>query len=187
MWTTTVIGLVSTLVLTVTFMLADGFFSHDLTQGKIFFNLITTSQAGMTYGVFAMMGFFAYLMVNYIALSIFRKPTIWRGLQIVLTIVTLVDLVVLPVYLLESHHAWYWYLILPIVLFVATHLVAKQKARETNEAAYVPAMFFLIVITTIEAWPALKQDEFKAITWMIVPLFLCNAWQIMQLHKLLRR
>jgi KinB signaling pathway activation protein len=187
MWTTTVIGLVSTLVLTGIFMVADGFFTDNLTQGKFVFNLITTSQAGMTYGVFAMMGFFAYLMVNYIALSIFRQPTIWRGLQIVLTIVTLVDLAVLPVYLLKDHHAWYLYLILPVVLLTATHFVAKRKARETNQAAYVPAMFFLVVITTIEAWPALKQDEFKAIAWMIIPLFLCNAWQIMQLHKLLRR
>lgn len=187
MWTTTAIGLGSTLLLTASFMVADGFITHDVTWSKFFFNLITTSQAGMTYGVFAMMGFFAYLMVNYIALSIFRKPTIWRGLQIVLTIVTVVDLVVLPVYLLEKHHDWYWYLILPVALVVATHVVAKQKARETNEAAYVPAMFFLIVVTSIEAYPALKSDDFKSIAWMMVPLFLCNAWQIMQLHKLLRR
>lgn len=187
MWTTTLIGLVSTLIITGAFMLADGFFNQHLSKGAVLFNLATTSQSGMTYGVFAMMGFFAYLMVNYIALSIFRQPTIWRGAQIVLTIVTLVDLVVLPVYLLNKHHDWYVYLILPVVLFGATHLAAKRKAKETNQAAYVPAVFFLVVVTSIEAWPALKSDDFKSIAWMIIPLFLCNAWQILQLHKLLRR
>lgn len=165
----------------------DQFFSTNISVGGYAFNFFNIFVTGMTFGVFAMMGFFAYLMVNYIALSIFRQPTIWRGVQIVLTIVTLVDLVVLPIYLLDKHHVWYLYLVLPIVLFAATHFVAKRKATETNQAAYVPAVFFLVVVTSIEAWPALKSDDFKSIVWMMIPLFLCNAWQILQLHKLLRR
>ena len=111
MWTTTLLGLASTALVSAVLMGIDQFFSTRISVGGYAFNFFNIFVTGMTFGVFAMMGFFAYLMVNYIALSIFRKPTIWRGVQIILTIVALVDLVVLPVYLLDSHHEWYLYLI----------------------------------------------------------------------------
>jgi KinB signaling pathway activation protein len=186
-WTTLGIGAIATLGTVAVLMALDNFFVLHLKVDGYLFNLFNTSVTGMMFGAFALMGFFSYLMVNYIALSIIRKPDLWKAIQIILTIIVLIDLVALPLYLLEHPKAWYWYMIVPILLVAASLYVARMKVKATNANAWVPTMFFMIVGTAIEVYPALKIDSFKEISFMLVPVFVCNAWQIMQLHKLVKR
>jgi KinB signaling pathway activation protein len=43
----------------------------------------------------------------------------------------------------------------------------------------------MLAITVLEAVPAIKQDNFASSLFMLAPLVVCNAWQILILHKVL--
>jgi len=48
----------------------------------------------------------------------------------------------------------------------------------------VPTVFFMLVFTLLETAIALRVNLTQAVVLMTVPLVICNAWQIMRLHKL---
>jgi KinB signaling pathway activation protein len=43
----------------------------------------------------------------------------------------------------------------------------------------------MTAVTVLEAVPALKLDNTASSLFMLAPLFVCNAWQILTLHKIL--
>ena len=55
----------------------------------------------------------------------------------------------------------------------------------TNRNAFVPTLFFMFAVTVLEAVPALKLDIAASTIFMLAPLLVCNAWQILTLHKIL--
>ena len=63
-------------------------------------------------------------------------------------------------------------------------ITAWQKAKQTNKDAFVPALFFMIVITVIEWMPTLRVNEKSWLYLMLIPLLVCNAYQLLILHKL---
>lgn len=186
-WSTLVVGGITAFLTSFVLMISDVRFLEELTAGGFIFNGINFFGSGLMYSVFSQMGFFAYLMINYIALSIIRRMELWKVVQVILTIVVLVDLVVLPLIQFESPKAWYVYLVIPVLLSLGAYLVGYYKVKATNPSAWIPTLFFMIAATAIEAVPALKVDHFADIAQMMIPLFACNAWQILQLHKLVRK
>lgn len=147
------------------------------------FNAFMMAIVGLMFGAFSHMGFFAYLTLNYIALSIFRKSYLWNALQGYCTLFAAGALG----YTLYNERVNDWlHWALPLALLACSGVVSYFKMKQTNKSAFIPSMFLLFTVTFIEAWPALQGDlNIAAIIFMMVPLFACNAYQIMMLHRLL--
>lgn len=139
--------------------------------------------------VLSQMGFFAYLTLRFIVLSVLRgKALYWDILQVVAVIIALFDLVYLRyTSFAAAGESWLPYTGLPLLILIVSLLVAYRKMQETNRSGFVPTLFFMTVVTILEAVPALKLNQPGYTLIMVIPLLVCNAWQIMQLHKLLQK
>ncbi len=139
---------------------------------------------GFIFSVISQMGFFAYLTLHRFGLGIFR--TIWNPVQLVLIAFVLFDLVYFRYqYFAEEGDGFLVYLIFPIVILIFGLITAYIKADETNKQAFIPALFFMIVVTTIEWFPALRANEGSWLYLMLLPLLLCNSYQLLMLHRLI--
>ncbi|WP_424769183.1 KinB-signaling pathway activation protein [Paenibacillus sp. sgz302251] len=149
------------------------------------FNALMMAMVGLMIGAFSQMGFFAYLTLNYIALSVFGKKYLWNTLQGYTTVFAAIGLGYL---LYEKNLNGWFFWVLPLILLLISALVTWLKIKQTNKTALVPTMFLMFVVTFIETWPAIKGDtNISAIIFMIVPLFICNAYQIMMMYRLLKK
>lgn len=146
------------------------------------YNATNMFFSGLTFGAFAHMGFFAYLTLNYIARSIFKKPYLWVAFQAFVTVFVLVEAAV-NLYDSSFPSSSFW--VLPLAITAASALVSWRKVKETTSGSWIPAMFFMIVVTVLEANPAFREGSITALIFMMLPLFLCNAYQILMLHRLL--
>lgn len=156
-----------------------GFFNVELTEGSRFgaivVNVLLMLFAGCTIGAFCHMGFFAYLTLNYIALSIFRKKYLWYTIQAYSTAFVLV-LVGYLLYEVKTNNWFFW--TFPLVLAVASLLFTYLKVKSTKKEAFIPTMFLLVVMTIILSTPVLKLEyNLSAVIFMVAPVFLCNAYQ----------
>jgi len=156
-----------------------GFFKVELTEGSRFgaivVNMLLMLFAGCTIGAFCHMGFFAYLTLNYIALSIFRKKYLWYTIQAYTTIFTL-GLVGYLLYENKTNNWFFWSF--PLVLAIISLAITYFKVRATKKEAFIPTMFLLVVITIILSTPVLKLDfNLSAVIFMVTPILVCNAYQ----------
>ncbi|OUM95087.1 MAG: KinB signaling pathway activation protein [Thermobacillus sp. ZCTH02-B1] len=151
------------------------------------FNAWMMLLSGLLIGVFSQMGFFAYLTLNYIALGIFRKAYLWNTLQAYTT----AFMILLFGYLLYERRAdlgnvLFW--LLPLLLAAGAWAVGVVKVRMTNRSALIPTLFLMVAGTVLEAWPGLNAENGGAssVIFMLLPLFACNAYQILMLHRLVK-
>jgi KinB signaling pathway activation protein len=150
------------------------------------FNAGMMLLSGVMIGAFSQMGFFAYLTLNYIALSVFRKAYLWNALQAYTT----VFMVILFGYILYEQRAQlgnvlFW--LLPILLASGAWGVGVIKVKKTNRSAFIPTLFLMVAVTVLEAWPSLNTEGgASAVIFMMLPLFACNTYQIMMLHRLVK-
>ncbi|WP_276358285.1 KinB-signaling pathway activation protein [Cohnella caldifontis] len=179
--TTILIGGAVGLLIGVCMMASDAEY-HDLKADQWLYNMFNMAVAGLSFGAFAHMGFFAYMMLNYIARSIFKRPQMWVALQGFLALFILVEIAYWT-YGTNFPSAVYW--AVPLLLTAASLLVAWRKVRETNPGSWVPTMFFMIAVTTLEAIPAFRTGKLFSLVLELVPLFVCNAYQILRLHRIL--
>ena len=49
----------------------------------------------------------------------------------------------------------------------------------------MPALFFMVVVTILEWVPALRINDTDWLYLMVIPLLLCNAYQLLILHRLI--
>lgn len=178
-FTTLGIGAVAALVIGIYFWLTDPEYVMD---GSV---LIVTAGAGMMFSVLSQMGFFAYMLLNFFARSMFRRRQIWATLQWFIVIVVFVDLVYLRVLTFEPDRV-YVFSVLPIVLLVVSLFTAWWKVRLTQSTAFTPTVFFMFVATSLEVVPALRENNMESTLFMVVPLLCCNAWQILNLQRLVQ-
>ena len=144
------------------------------------YNLLQTVIVGALLGAFSHMGFFAYLTVNYFAQGIFRNKLIWSYVQVFFIIVVSVYAAVLRTPVGESFLP---YAALPALVLIGALLVTRLKVRQTNRGSFIPTLFFMTAVTLLESVPALRQYNAYGTAMMVLPLFVCNAWQILRLHK----
>jgi len=180
-WSTMAIGAGVSMVLGLTMLLTDqefGFLGIKATG----FNLIMMFLAGTVIGAFSQMCFFAYLTLNYIALSVFRKKYLWNALQ---GYTTIFAVFLLGYVLYEGRLNNWFFWVLPLCLFLMSLAVAWFKVKQTNRSAFIPTMFLMFVVTSIEAYPAIQgENNIGAIIFMMLPLFACNLYQNHQMAKL---
>jgi KinB signaling pathway activation protein len=140
---------------------------------------------GFLFSVISQMGFFAYLTIHRFGLGIFKSASLWNGVQAVLILFVLFDLV----YLRYESFAKTGESILPYIglaatLLIVSLIVAWFKTKQTNREAFIPALFFMIVVTVIEWVPVLRVNEKSWLLLMMFSLLACNAYQLLILHKL---
>jgi KinB signaling pathway activation protein len=180
---TILLGAVVAAITGICMMLTDQDFPITETKGWLF-NIGMMSLLGLTFGAFAHMGFFAYLMLNYIARGIFKRPYIWVSVQGFLAVVVLIEI---AYWTYDTNFPTYAFWAVPLVLLGASVLIAWKKAHETTSGAWIPTLFFLVAITSIEAVPAFRTGAILSLILQIVPLFVCNAYQLLSLHKILEK
>jgi KinB signaling pathway activation protein len=178
-WSTLWVGAAAGLVTGGLIALFDGGF-EGLAPIEIGYNLLMMLFAGMTFSILSQMFFFAYMIVNYVARGLFRKRNTWVLVQLFFILT-----VPFEIYFFVWEASLPAYLLFAGLLAAASLATAWLKVRETNRAAGVPTVFFMLVFTLVETAIALQVNLTQAVVLMTVPLVICNAWQIMRLHKLL--
>lgn len=148
---------------------------------ELFGLLLFFSGLGFIFSIISQMGFFAYLTVNQFGKGVFRS--FWIPVQLFLIAFTLFDLVYFRYQASDGGSVWP-FLWTALGLLALSVIVAYVKAKETNMGAFIPALFFMVVVTTIEWVPALRAQGSDYIWLMVIPLFICNAYQLILLHRL---
>jgi KinB signaling pathway activation protein len=142
---------------------------------------------GATFSVLSQMGFFSYLIVRYIAIGFIKNQRIWEWMQLILVAVAVFDLTYLrDISFAKPGESWINFLDLPIILLVISLAVAYWKMKLTKPSGFIPTLLFMFVVTILEAVPALKLNSPPSYFFMLTPLIVCNAWQILRLHRILR-
>ncbi|MFE7064720.1 KinB-signaling pathway activation protein [Sutcliffiella sp. NPDC057660] len=138
---------------------------------------------GLIFSIISQMGFFAYLTVHRFGLGIFKS--LWNAVQVVLIVFVLFDLVYFRyIAFANEGDSLLPYLAFPIFLLIYGLLVAYVKKAQTNHHAFIPALFFMVVVTTVEWFPVLRENEPSWLLLMLFPLLACNSYQMLVLHKL---
>ncbi|AST00771.1 MULTISPECIES: KinB-signaling pathway activation protein [Geobacillus] len=138
---------------------------------------------GFIFSVISQAGFFAYLTVHRFGLGIFRS--LWNAVQVVMIMFVLFDLVYFRyMAFADKGDSIIPYLLTALFILVVGLVVAYVKSAQTNKGAFVPALFFMVVVTVIEWFPVLRINDRDWLYLMLIPLLVCNAYQLLILHKL---
>ncbi|WP_170005948.1 KinB-signaling pathway activation protein [Bacillus fonticola] len=141
---------------------------------------------GLIFSVLSQMGYFAYLTIHRFGLGIFKTIGLWNGVQWLFIAVVLFDLVYFRFQAFaEENESVIPYVFISGFLLIIGLVVATLKARQTNKDTFVSALFFMVVITTIEWFPVLRANEEGWLFFMLIPLVTCNAYQLLRLPKYL--
>lgn len=150
----------------------------------LFYLLILFGFGAMT-SVYSQLGFFAYMILNYTAIGVFKRKT-WQYIQFVLAVLALLEVMFFRSFVGKENRSQTADLLLGISILIVAVLVAYLKVRATNPSAWVPTIFFMTAITIVEMVGGLKINDNNATIFIVVPLLACNAYQILVLHKILK-
>ncbi len=135
------------------------------------------SGKALVYTVIAQTGFFAYLFINMYGRNFFRS--FWPTVQVLVIAFVLFDIV----YFTSKSLSLTFRLGLMFAILIGALVIAYLKVRETNRTAFIPALFVMVVILTLELSLVLRTGEKREIILMLVPLFVATAFQLMRLHE----
>ncbi|WP_209125348.1 KinB-signaling pathway activation protein [Alkalihalobacillus sp. BA299] len=149
------------------------------------FGLIWLLGISAAFSLISQMGFFAYLTIHRLGLGLFKAAKLWNKVQVVIIAFVIFDLIYLR-YLSFAHEGetvlnYIW---MPFFLLIYGIIIAYFKAKDTNQSAFIPALFFIVVVTTIEWVPALTVNDPKWLWIYFAPLLTANTWQLLILHRL---
>lgn len=140
---------------------------------------------GFIFSIISQMGFFAYLTIHRFGLGIFRSVSLWNSIQLLLIGFVLFDLIYFRYQMFaqagESLQSYIW---IALFILIVGLVIAYIKSKQTNKVAFIPALFFMVVATIIEWVPALRANEASWLYLMLFPLLICNAYQLLILHKI---
>lgn len=141
---------------------------------------------GAMWSLISQMGFFAYLTVHRFALGVFKTAKTWNMIQVVLIAFVLQGLVYFRfTAFAKDGEIFIGYTLVPLFLLVYGLIIAYIKSKQTNFGAFIPALFFIIVVTTIEWLPALRVNDPKWLWVYFTPIIVANTWQLLILHRLI--
>ncbi|MFC5601994.1 KinB-signaling pathway activation protein [Sporosarcina koreensis] len=166
------------------------FFSQYLAAGEyleFLGALLWMIFLGFTMSVVAQMGFFAYLTVHQFGVNLFKTLTLWNWVQLLIIAVVIFDLVFFRFKLTAGETGrTILYLTLLFSLLAVSVVTAYLKAKWTKKHTLISALFFMIVITTLEWLPALMVRSGNIDSWVTIllfPLLAVNAYQLLMLPK----
>lgn len=137
---------------------------------------------GLVFSVISQTGFFAYLFINRLGLGLFRGY--WPTVQVLLIAFVVFDLVYFPYQATDGEVSVFWFMLMAAAILGYGWFVARIKANETNKRAFIPALFLMVVITTLEWIPGLNTEGTDYALLMIVTLLVCNTYQLLTLHRI---
>jgi len=140
---------------------------------------------GFVFAVISQAGFFAYLFINRFGLGLFKA--FWPFAQVVVILFVLFDLVYFPYKADGNTIPLYLLILMSLGILAVGIVVARIKMNETNVTAFIPTLFLMVVMTAIEWVPGLQTEGTDYAWLMIIALLLCNAYQILILHRLTKR
>ncbi|WP_062350460.1 KinB-signaling pathway activation protein [Bacillus kwashiorkori] len=137
---------------------------------------------GLLFSVISQMGFLAYLMIHRLGLELFRS--LWNGVQFVLIAFVFFDLIYFRYRAFaEPGDSVLPYFLIALFILLIGIVVAYVKSQQSNKKAFIPALFFMMVITTIEWVPVLQHNDPNWLHLMLYPLLICNTYQLLTLQK----
>lgn len=148
---------------------------------EIFGLVLSFLGIGFVFTAVSQTGFFAYLFLNRLGLGIFR--IYWPTVQVVLIAFVIFDLVYFPARAMEDVSV-FWFILMALAILGYGWVVASIKAKETKRSAFIPALFLMVAITTVEWIPGLQVEGTDYAILMIFPLLACNTYQLLMLHRL---
>ncbi|AJS60243.1 KinB-signaling pathway activation protein [Paenibacillus sp. IHBB 10380] len=182
-WKTLLIGSAASLVMGVLLQFGTGAIIFKGSADYIVYFVILFGY-GLLASVYSQMGFFAYLILNYMANGIFSRK-VWQYIQMVLTVLALLELLFFRRIVGGQSDRWSD-LVLGLSILVVSIGVAYFKAKWTNLSAWIPTLFFMIAITIVETVGGLKIGVNNATAFIVIPLIACNAYQILILHRVVQ-
>lgn len=184
-FTTLLIGGIAGLVIGL-FTDTNMLFSHGL-SGTII-AIIQLLSIGMLYSVWSQMFFYAYLTIHRFGLGMFNSVSLWNKVQVVIILFVFFDLVFFRYQASTiTGKSLLYYFIFPILLMVISLPIAYIKQKETNQTAFIPTIFFMFVVSSIELVPAFKAGSTPSLLRMAVPLLVSNGYQVLRLHRLISK
>ncbi|KWW21612.1 MULTISPECIES: KinB-signaling pathway activation protein [Bacillaceae] len=142
---------------------------------------------GLIFSVISQAGFFAYLTIHRFGLGIFKSAYLWNAVQIVLILFVVFDLVYLRYLNFGAGEGISSYIVLALVVLAAAVVTAFFKMKQANGQSFIPALFFMVVFTVLEWLPVLNSNDEGWLYFMLFPLLVCNAYQLLVLSKLIER
>ena len=160
----------------------------DFNMVKLVSTFVWLFGVGLIFSLVSQMGFFAYLTIHRFGLGIFKSVNLWNGVQIVLILFTLFDFVYFRYKVFgKEGEGILFYFVPAIFILIVGALVAYFKTKQTNQSAFIPAIFFMTVVTIIEWVPALRPNDPNWVYLMLSTLLICNTYQLLILHSLNER
>lgn len=135
----------------------------------------------LTFAVVSLAGFLAYVFINQFGESLIRS--LWPIVQGLLVAFVLFDIV----YFSNEGLSLSFRVIIMVVVLVAAIIIAIVKVRQTNKSAFIPALFFMVVITTLELTLGLRTSAIDYILPMLVTLIAANGYQLIAWHNVTKR
>lgn len=136
---------------------------------------------GLTLGAVAELGLFSYQIFSWLCRGLIRSQSVYQGLLAVILLIVGANLL----YLFDQKYSAI-YLTVPAAMLLVSLVVATWKSKLTSWHAWIPTLFFMFVVTTLEAIPSIDargvQVPLAVIFFTVTILLLCNAWQILRLH-----
>jgi KinB signaling pathway activation protein len=162
---------------------------QDIESMASFFVMIAWLMGfGFIFSIISQMGYFAYLTIHRFGLGIFKSVQLWNWVQILVLAFVVFDLFYLRFIAFNETNLPLWnFIFVPIALLTYGAIIAYFKMKETNKGAFIPTLFFMVAVTTIEWIPVLKQGDTLWLWLSIVPLLACNTWQVLILHRLINK
>lgn len=182
-WTTLLIGAGGAVIAGLALQIGNGGIEFKGTADLLLYSLILLGY-GVLVSVYAQLGFFAYLILNYTGIGVFPRKA-WRYIQLVLAVLALFELMFLRTFVGGDQSARTDVTLGIAILFTAL-IVSWLKMRSTNASAWVPTFFFMTAITIVEIIGVLRIGVDSATIFILVPLVACNAFQILMLHRVLK-
>src|SRR5699024_2967721 len=131
----------------------------------------------LVFTVVAQTGFFAYLFIHRFGIGFFKS--FWPMVQLLLILLALFDMI----YFSSNQIPLWFKIVLAAFVLVTAIIVAKMKVKRTNQSAFVPSMFVMIVITALEFSLVLRAGNIPFVIIMVITVLTATAYQLLILHK----
>ena len=183
-WQASLIGAIASLVTGIIFQVSGLDIEFKGALDFILYLVILLGY-GMLVSVYSQLGFFAYLITNYMANGVLSRR-VWEYVQLVLAAIALLEVMFFRTFVSAHENVWsdIW---LGIGLLITAIIVAYFKVRMTNPRAWIPTIFFMITVTVVEMIGGLQIGVDNATLFILIPLVVCNAYQILVLHRITQR
>jgi KinB signaling pathway activation protein len=182
-WTTLLIGAGGAVIAGLALQFVNGTIDFK-SVGDFFLYPLILLGYGMLVSVYSQLGFFAYLILNYMGNGVFPQK-VWKYIQLVLSVLALLELIFLRTVVGGERNVMSD-LILGIFILLTAIIVSYFKVRSTNISALIPTFFFMTAISIVEVIGVLRIGVDSATVFIVVPLVACNAFQILMLHRILK-